>query len=157
MSLRRRAASAAVALTALFSVAACTEADNGNNTLAGVSQAPATPGASDASAPGGAPSSAPGAPQTTAPARAGEDIELEAKDNEFVPLEISAKAGTFTIVMKNTGLAPHTFTQKDLNVDVAAQAGETAKIKIENAKPGKYHFVCIYHLSVKMEGDLTVT
>lgn len=154
MSLRRRAASAAVALTALFSVAACTDADNGNNTLAGVTQSPAASGSASVTA---APTTPVGDPQTTAPARAGEDIELEAKDNEFVPLEISAKAGTFTIVMKNTGKAPHTFTQEDLKVDVAAKAGETARIKIENAKPGKYHFVCIYHLSVKMEGDLTVT
>ena len=143
MYLRRRAACAALALTTAFSVIACTEADNGNNTLA-----------NDPSAP--APSTPQGGPQTTAPARPGEDIPLEAKDNDFVPKEISAAAGDITIVMKNTGVAPHTFTNADLGVDVNADPGQTANVEIKGAKPGTYTFICKYH-QPQMVGELTVT
>lgn len=143
MYLRSRAASVALALTAALSVA-CTDADMGNNTLA---DDPKTP----------APSTPAAGPQTTAPAEAGEDIQLEAKDNVFAPLTITAPAGDITIVMKNTGLAPHTFTNADLGVDVNANAGQTANVEIKGAKPGKYHFICKYHESLKMVGDLTVT
>lgn len=147
MSPRRRVTSAALALAAAMAFAACTEADNGNNTLA----------YTDTDTPPSASATAPGAPQSTAPAVAGKDIELEAKDNEFVPLQITAKAGSITIVMKNTGKAPHTFTQSQLGVDVNADAGQTAKIEIKDAKPGTYHFICKYHEVLKMVGDLTVT
>lgn len=150
MYLRRRAISAALALTAALALSACVEADNGNNTLA-YQETEMPPSAS------GAPTTAPGAPQSTAPARAGKDIPLEAKDNEFVPLEITAKAGMITIVMDNTGKAPHTFTQSELGVDVNADGGKSAKIELKDVKPGKYHFICKYHEALKMVGDLVVT
>lgn len=151
MSLRRRAASAAVALTVAFALGACNEADNGNNTFADDLGGAASTGPA---------ATAPGAPQSTAPARPGgegEAIDLEAKDNEFVPAQITAPAGTITIVMRNTGVAPHTFTNKDLKVDVNADGGKTAEIKLTDVKPGKYHFICTYHEALKMVGDLTVT
>jgi plastocyanin len=141
MYLRRRAASAAFALATAFALSACTEADNGNNTLAG-RKTRTTP---------------PAPPQSTAPARAGEGIDLEAKDNVFAPEQITAKAGTITIVMRNTGVAPHTFTQSELGVDVNADGGKTAEIQLKDVKPGKYHFICKYHEALKMVGDLTVT
>ena len=149
MFARRRATSAALALTAALALGACVEADNGNNTLAyDKTEAPS------------AQSTAPGAPQSTGPAEQGGQggaIDLEAKDNEFVPLEITAKAGTIIINMRNTGVAPHTFTQAELNVDVNADGGKNAEIKLEGVKPGKYHFICKYHEALKMVGDLTVT
>src|SRR5688500_11654361 len=137
MYARRRATSAALALTAALVLGACVEGDNGNNTLA-----------NDKSTASEAPSTAPGAPQSTGPAEQGGQggaIDLEAKDNEFVPLEITAKAGTIIINMRNTGVAPHTFTQADLDVDVNADGGKNAEIKLEGVKPGKYHFICKYH------------
>jgi plastocyanin len=145
---RRRVTSAALALAAVLAVSACSEADNGNNSLAGRTQQPEVTSA--------APTPTGGA-QTTPPATGDEEIKLEAKDSEFAPKEITAKAGTITILMDNTGQAPHTFTNKDLGVDVNANAGEKAQIKIENAKPGKYTFVCIYHEAAGMVGELTVT
>lgn len=146
---RRRVTSAALALAAVLVASACTEADNGNNTLAGVSQQPEVTSAAPTPTEGAA---------TTPPAGGGDgEIKLEAKDNEFVPKDITAKAGTINILMDNTGVAPHTFTNKDLGVDVNANGGEQAKIKIENAKPGTYTFICIYHEALKMVGELTVT
>src|SRR5688500_680389 len=99
---RRRAVS--LALTAVLAVAGCTEADNGNNPLAGVdlaTSAPATTTTAPAAAPTtAAPTTPVGGPQSTAPAKAGKKINLEAKDNEFVPKEITAPAGTINIVMR---------------------------------------------------------
>ena len=150
MFLRRRALAAVFAATAAFSLAACVEADNGNNTLA-----------YDETKAAEAPSTAPGAPQSTAPARPqqGGPIDLEAKDNIFVPEQITAAAGTIVINMRNTGQAPHTFTNAELKIDVNANGGQDAEIKLDGVKPGKYHFVCKYHetLNPPMVGDLTVT
>ena len=150
MFLRRRALAAAFAAAAAFSLAACVEADNGNNTLA-VDET----GAPSAS------SSAPGAPQTTAPARppAGGPIDLEAKDNVFVPEQITAAAGDIVITMRNTGQAPHTFTNPQLKVDVNANGGQDAEVKLTGVQPGTYKFVCKYHetLNPPMVGELTVT
>ncbi|HVF06839.1 MAG TPA: cupredoxin domain-containing protein [Frankiaceae bacterium] len=149
MFLRRRALAATFAAVAAFSLAACVEADNGNNTLADQSQAPA------------ASSTAPGAPQSTAPAEPQGDgpIDLEAKDNVFAPEKITAAAGQIVIKMRNTGVAPHTFTNTDLKVDVNANGGQDAEIKLAGVKPGTYKFICKYHeaLNPPMVGELTVT
>lgn len=150
MFLRRRALAASFAAVAAFSLAACVEADNGNNTLAyNETDAPV------------ASSTPPGAPQSTAPARPPGDgpIDLEAKDNVFAPEKITAAAGQIVIKMRNTGVAPHTFTNADLKVDVNANGGQDAEIKLDGVKPGTYKFVCKYHeaLNPPMVGELTVT
>jgi plastocyanin len=59
--------------------------------------------------------------------------------------------------MKNTGAAPHTFTNADLKVDVNADAGKSAEIKLTDVKPGTYKFVCKYHEALNMVGELKVS
>ncbi|HEV2890274.1 MAG TPA: cupredoxin domain-containing protein [Frankiaceae bacterium] len=148
MHLRRRAVVGVLAMT--FLAGACTEYDNGNNTLAERDPSP----------------TAVGNPQTTRPAEGepsdapngqGGPIKLEAKDNAFEPKTIEAKTGDVTIEMKNTGVAPHTFTNADLGVDVNANAGQTANVSLKAVKPGTYKFVCKYHESLGMVGELKVT
>jgi plastocyanin len=143
MHLRRRAAAAALALTTVFALGACTEYDNGNNTLAERDPSP----------------TAAGDPRTTGPAESepGGTIKLEAKDNVFEPKTIEAKAGAVTIEMNNTGVAPHTFTNADLKADVNADAGKTVTINLTDLKPGTYKFVCKYHEVLGMVGELKVT
>jgi plastocyanin len=140
MHLARRALTAALALTTAYALAACSPNDNGNNTLA-TTKSP----------------SAPGGPQSTAPAEAGGTINLEAKDNEFAPKDLTAKAGDITIAVKNTGVGPHTFTNADLGADQNVDAGKSTEIKLTGVKPGTYKFVCKYHESLGMTGTLTVT
>lgn len=150
---RRRAVAAVFAAVSALSLTGCVEADNGNNTLAyAKTEQPS------------APSTPPGNPQSTAPARPGQDggaggaIDLEANDNNFVPKDITAAAGDITIEMRNTGLAPHTFTNKaELNVDVNANAGQNATIKLTGVKAGTYKIICVYHETIGMVGTLTVT
>ena len=144
MFARRRATSAALALTAALALGACVEADNGNNTLAERDPSP----------------TAGGDPRTTGPAvnqPGGDLIPLEAKDNVFEPKTIEAKAGAINIEMKNTGVAPHTFTNADLKVDVNADGGKTATINLTDVKPGTYKIICKYHEAIGMVGELKVT
>ena len=140
MHLARRALTAAVALTTAYALAACTPNDNGNNTLAGTKSP-----------------SAQGGPQTTAPAEAGGSVAVVAKDNEFAPKTLTAKAGDITIALDNTGAAPHTFTSTELKVDQAIDAGKKTSISLTGVQPGTYKFVCKYHETLGMTGELTVT
>ena len=142
MHLRRRAVAGAFAM--LFLATACTQYDNGNNTLTQREATPTPVGDPHSTGPAGSP--APGGA-----------IALEAKDNVFAPKTIEAKAGDITIEMKNTGVAPHTFTNGDLKVDVNANGGETAKIEIKGAAAGTYKIVCKYHEAIGMVGELKVT
>jgi plastocyanin len=139
MPLLRRLATTAFALSTVLALGACSENDNGNNTLAGRSSSPVGNPASTAAA---------------APVKLG---TLEAKDNEFTPKAASVAAGKVSFQMKNVGLAPHTFTSADLGVDVNVNPGKTGKVEIADAKPGTYKFVCKYHETAGMTGELTVT
>lgn len=136
----RRAAAGALALCTVIALGACTKQDNGNNTLVDSRPEPTNTG---------------GGPQTTAPAAGAP--ELEAKDNAFAPKDLTVAAGDVTITMKNTGAAPHTFTLADPKADVNVDAGKTAEIKLTGLKAGTYKFVCKYHESLGMTGELTVT
>lgn len=139
MHLRRRAVAGVLAMA--FLTGACTEYDNGNNTLSEQDPSP----------------TATGGPQSTGPAPApGGPILLEAKDNVFDPKTIEVKAGDVTIDMKNTGVAPHTFTNADLKVDVNANGGQTVPVKF-TAQPGTYKIICKYHETIGMVGELKVT
>lgn len=137
----RRAAAAALAACTLVGLGACTKNDNGNNTLVGRKAEPTSSGG----------------PQTTAPAEAGGELKLEAKDNEFAPTTLTAKAGDISFEMNNTGKAPHTFTSTELGVDVNVNAGEKGTVSIKDAKPGTYAFFCKYHEALGMKGEITVT
>jgi plastocyanin len=140
MHLARRAAAGVAAITAAFALAACSPQDNGNNTLAGTK----SPGVQ-------------GGPQTTAPAEAGAPLTVDAKDNAFAPKTIAAKAGDITITVKNTGAAPHTFTSAELNADQAIDPGKETSITLTGVKAGTYKFVCKYHETLGMTGEITVT
>ena len=141
MDLPRRAVTGLSVLTLALALGACTEPDNGNNTFAGRTTDP-TPV---------------GGPQSTAPARAGGKNEVEAKDNIFEPKSLTVPAGLVNITVKNTGVAPHTYTNSDLGIDAIVAAGKTAEVKIADAKPGTYKIVCTYHETAGMVGDLVVT
>jgi plastocyanin len=148
MPVLRRLAIGVLAASTATAVGACTQNDNGNNTLAG---------RKETTAPAGVPQTTGPAVSPTGDVKPGGPIDLEAKDNEFVPKTVNAAAGTITITFKNTGASPHTFTSADLKVDVNANAGQTTTITIKDAKAGAYKFVCKYHESVGMVGDITVT
>jgi plastocyanin len=131
------------AVALLFTLGACNKNDTGNNTLADRTESP----------------SPTAGPQSTGAASGGSshDITVEAKDNEFMPKDLTASAGDITITFKNVGAAPHTFTAKDLKADKPANAGQTVTINLKFVKAGTYKYVCLYHESLGMTGTLTVT
>lgn len=140
MHLRRRAVVGALAMA--FLAGACSEYDNGNNTLSERDPSP----------------TAPGGPQTTGPAQEpGGPIKLDAANNAFNPKTIEAKAGDVTIEMTSSDTAPHTFTNADLKVDVNVDAGKTGTIELTGLAAGTYKFVCKYHEAAGMVGELKVT
>jgi plastocyanin len=138
MNLRRPAA-VALALTTVIALGACTKQDNGNNTLADAQPT----------------KSSTGGPQSTGPASGG--LKVEAKDNVFAPTKLTATAGDITITVDNTGAAPHTFTIADLKADTGnLDAGKSTDVKLTGVKAGTYKFICKYHESLGMVGELTV-
>lgn len=72
----------------------------------------------------------------------------------FSPSSISVAQGD-SIVVKNGGSVPHTFTIKGQGIDVTVQPGASAHVKID-LSPGTYDFVCTFHQSSGMTGTLTV-
>lgn len=129
--------SAALALVTSFALAACAPQDSGNNTLVG--------------------SKSPAASQPPAGNGGAGSTEIEAKDNEFAPKELDVKAGDVTITLKNTGVSPHTFTSSELSVDQDVNAGKTVEIKLTGLKAGTFKFICKYHESLGMVGELKVS
>jgi plastocyanin len=144
MPVLRRLAIGAVALAVTAALGACTQNDNGNNTLVGRNNTPTPTG---------------GGPQTTGAANPGTggSIAVEAKDNAFAPKSLTAKAGDITIDVKDTGQAPHTFTISELSADSGnINAGASATVTLKGVQAGTYKFFCKYHEALGMTGTLTV-
>lgn len=90
------------------------------------------------------------------PAAAAEEIVVEARDNVFVPAEITVGPRA-EVVFPNTGRAPHTATAKDRRTFDTGNInpGETKSIRAP-ARQGTYDYVCIYHESLGMVGKVIV-
>ena len=79
---------------------------------------------------------------------------VEAQDNKFAPVTISAAAGD-TLVFKNTGQAPHTATAKDGSFDTGnINPGESKTVTLSGAGAVKY--VCKYHETIGMVGTVNI-
>lgn len=81
-------------------------------------------------------------------------IEIEARDNEFVPDTLSVPAGArATVVVNNTGENDHTFTIGELDVDLFVGAGDSESVTFE-APEDTVRFVCTLHEALGMVGDV---
>ena len=72
----------------------------------------------------------------------------------FSPSNVSVTQGG-TLVVKNAGSVPHTFTVTGQSIDVTVQPGQSQHVKV-NLAPGTYDFVCTFHQGLGMTGTLTV-
>lgn len=72
----------------------------------------------------------------------------------FAPSKLSVSQGQ-TLVVKNAGSVPHTFTVTGQSIDVTVPPGGSQRVKIDLA-PGTYGFVCKFHQGTGMTGTLTV-
>lgn len=89
-------------------------------------------------------------------ARPGE-IVLEAKDVKFSDTTLQASAGEIAVAVSNGDLFWHTFTIRELGVNVNLPVGADRRA-VFRAEPGTYEFVCAIgpHARLGMKGTLTV-
>lgn len=84
-------------------------------------------------------------------------IEVELNDDYFNPNVITIPNGkTSTLILKNKGKKEHTFTVKELNIDIEVQAGKEKSITVKPQNPGTYELICRYHINEGMVGKVIV-
>ena len=84
-------------------------------------------------------------------------IVVELNDDYFNPKNITIPNGTkSTLVLKNKGSKPHTFTVKMLNIDVEVQPGKETTITLDPKQANTYDLTCKYHFNVGMVGKVIV-
>ncbi|WP_419887534.1 cupredoxin domain-containing protein [Neobacillus niacini] len=84
-------------------------------------------------------------------------IEVQLNDNYFNPKVITIPNGKpTTLILKNVGKREHTFTVKDLRIDVEIQPGKEKTIIVKPDKPGTYELICSYHFNEGMVGKVIV-
>ncbi len=84
-------------------------------------------------------------------------VAVAAVDDAFAPACIVVDAGTdgaITVVVRNDGRRPHTFTIADQDVDVHVDAGQVAIVAVA-VTSGEIPFVCTIHPG--MAGRLRTT
>lgn len=91
-----------------------------------------------------------------AAARPGE-IAIEARDVKFSDTTLEAPSGEIAIAVSNGDLFWHTFTIRELGVNVNLPVGADRRA-VFDAAPGSYEFVCKIgpHARLGMRGTLTV-
>jgi len=90
-------------------------------------------------------------------------ITIVGKDNEYVPLTVTIKAGQETeILFKNVGTSVHNLivqskdaAGQDFQTDVVVNTNQDSTFKVKIDKPGTYIMQCTYH--PEMKGELKVT
>jgi plastocyanin len=84
-------------------------------------------------------------------------IEVELNDDFFNPKVITIPNGrTTTLILKNVGKREHTFTVKELGIDVEVHPGKEKTITVKPEKPGTYDLICSYHFKEGMVGKVIV-
>ncbi|PEJ59184.1 cytochrome B [Bacillus sp. AFS002410] len=82
---------------------------------------------------------------------------VELDDNYFNPKNITIPNGTkSTLLLRNKGVNPHTFTVKMLNIDVEVQPGKETTISVLPKQATTYDLTCKYHSNVGMVGKVIV-
>lgn len=84
-------------------------------------------------------------------------LVISAKNAKFSTSSLTAPAGTVTVEFTNEDLFWHTFTSKDLDVDLRVPVRAQRKATF-TARPGVYEYHCAIpgHESIGMRGTVTV-
>lgn len=85
------------------------------------------------------------------------DIEVVTENTKFSDETLEADGGQVGVIVSNRDLFWHTFTIKELDVNVNVPVGAERRVDFE-AEPGTYEFICAIpgHAQAGMEGTLTV-
>lgn len=85
------------------------------------------------------------------------EIIVELKDDTFNPDEITLQSDETTIlVLQNKGVKDHTFTVRDLAIDVEVLPGQEERISVSPEQVGTYELICRYHMQEGMVGQVVV-
>lgn len=85
------------------------------------------------------------------------EIIVELKDDTFNPDEITLQSDETTIlVLQNKGVKDHTFTVRDLAIDVEVLPGQEERISVRPEQVGTYELICRYHMQEGMVGQVVV-
>lgn len=124
--------------------------------------APAQPAAATKQATTPAPAApapaAPAAAPAPAPAAGATVITVDQNENpyRFGPAKFELQVGKDYTFDVRPGKEFHTFTIKDLKVDVQMNAGQGQKVPVKPAKAGTFKLVCVVHESLGMVGEIVV-
>lgn len=84
-------------------------------------------------------------------------VTVELSDFAFAPTVLEGEAGqSLSVDLSNVGMAPHTFTVDDQDVDVQLGAGESGQADVTFPDSGALVFYCRFHISGGMLGGLSV-
>ena len=135
------------ALVALGVVAtACT-------TSSSSSGAAASPSSSESSSP----SPTPPSPAPPANVVGKKTFTIDAQDFFFSPNVLTGSAGQqLTLTIDNQGAATHTFTIASEHIDVTLAPGTQQTVKVTFPNSGSTEFLCRFHESMGMTGELQV-
>lgn len=93
----------------------------------------------------------------TQPVEPAKVIEVELNDDYFKPNVITIPIDeSTTLLLKNKGKNEHTFTVKNLGVDVVVEPGKEKNITVNPKNASTYELICRYHLLKGMEGKVIV-
>ncbi len=85
------------------------------------------------------------------------DLRVSTENLEFSPERLEAPAGRIAVYAENEDLFWHTFTIRELDVDLKLSEGAHRRAEF-NAQPGSYEFTCTIpgHEQAGMKGTLVV-
>src|SRR3954451_3173731 len=127
-----------------------------------VATACTTSTSTSAAAPTATASATTGSPAPTSPAPAADvagktTFTIDTYDNFFSPDTLTGSAGQkLSLTIDNKGTAAHTFTIASENIDVTLMPGTSQTVKVSFPKSGSTQFVCRFHESMGMVGQLQV-
>jgi plastocyanin len=82
---------------------------------------------------------------------------IDTYDNFFSPNVLMGSAGQkVSLTIDNKGTAAHTFTIAKEDVDVTLMPGTSQTVKVTFPKSGSTQFVCRFHETMGMTGELQV-
>ena len=85
-------------------------------------------------------------------------VEVELYDDYFEPTILKGTPGqTITLELKNEGDRPHTLTISEKGIDQEVQPGDEAEADVTFPDSGELVFVCRFHESNGMVGELQVS
>ena len=119
------------------------------------SSSAAPPAASSSATPTGSP--VPTSPAPAADVSRKSAFTIDTYDDFFSPDTLMGSASQkLMLTIDNKGAAAHTFTIQSENVDVTLMPGTSQTVKITFPKSGSTQFVCRFHESMGMVGQLQV-